>query len=158
MTENQTTEDFTDDRENDVSPTEDEQGTQMVSTPADEQVSSSNLDEEFDDDRTSSKDTFDRAYVEKLRKQAGDYRVKAKELGEQLFHARVAATGRLADPSDLPYDENLLDDMPALEAAIEALLERKPHLAARTLHGDIGQGQTSTEDTNLADILRSALN
>lgn len=158
MTENQAAEDFTDDRENDVSPThaaEDEKGTQMVGTPDEGDAPDVHPS---DDDRTSSKDTFDRAYVEKLRKQAGDYRVKAKELGEQLFHARVAATGRLADPSDLPYDENLLDDMPALEAAIEALLERKPHLAARTLHGDIGQGQTSTEETNLADILRSALN
>ncbi len=68
----------------------------------------------------------------------------------------MTATGRLADPSDLPYDEAHLDDETALTAAIDGLLLRKPHLASRRPVGDIGQGATAASDTvNLAGILRA---
>ena len=40
----------------------------------------------------------------------------------------MAATGRLADPSDLPFDESHIDYPEALTAAIDDLLTRKPHL------------------------------
>ena len=103
-------------------------------------------------------ETFPRAYVEQLRQEAADARVKAKRAdayAEQLFVARVAATGRLADPSDLPFDLALVDDHPGLEAAIDALLATKPHLASRTPRGNIGQGTTASPDTvDLAALLR----
>ncbi len=68
----------------------------------------------------------------------------------------MAATGRLADPSDLPYDEIHLDDETALTAAIDELLTRKPHLASRRPVGDIGQGATAASDSvDLAGILRA---
>ena len=38
---------------------------------------------------------------------------KADDYAQALFTARVAATGRLADPSDLPFDPELVDDMAA---------------------------------------------
>lgn len=102
---------------------------------------------------------FPREYVEKLRKEAADARVRAKRadtLAEQLFHSRVAALGRLADPADLPYDEALLDDTAALEAAVDQLVETKPHLAARRPRGNIGQGETSGAATvDLAGLLRA---
>lgn len=104
-------------------------------------------------------ETFPREYVEKLRKEAAEARQKAKRAGDYaraLFAARVAATGRLADPSDLPFDPELVDDLPAMEAAIGALLEAHPHYASRTPQGDIGQGATTTADTvDLAGILRA---
>ena len=53
----------------------------------------------------------------------------------------MKATGRLADPTDLEFDEDHLDDPDALAAAIDDLLARKPHLASRKPVGDIGQGQ-----------------
>lgn len=92
-------------------------------------------------------DTFPRAYVEELRAESARHRTAAKEaaeavtpLQERLFSLLVAGTGRLADPTDLPFDASLIDDEAALTGAIDALLERKPHLASRTVSGDIGQG------------------
>lgn len=71
-----------------------------------------------------------------------DAEARADEYARALFEARVAATGRLADPTDLAYSADLLDDAEALTAAIDALLERKPHLASRRpAWGDVGAGQ-----------------
>ncbi|GAB3698477.1 hypothetical protein [Mariniluteicoccus flavus] len=107
-------------------------------------------------------ETFPRDYVEKLRKEAADHRAKAKDrddLARELFHSRVSALGRLADPDDLPYDEKLLSDLPALEAAVDDLLSRKPHLASRTPRGDIGQGASApSENVDLAALLRAGAN
>ena len=104
-------------------------------------------------------ETFPREYVEKLRKEAAEARQKAKKADDYaraLFAARVAATGRLADPSDLPFNTDLVDDLPALEAAIDDLLAQHPHYAARTPRGDIGQGVGAVrhDDIDLAAILR----
>ncbi len=105
-------------------------------------------------------ETFPRAYVEKLRQEAADARVRAKradDLARELFTARVAATGRLADPNDLPFDDALLADMPALEAAIDELVAQHPHYAARRPRGDIGQGATGSDGgtVDLAGLLRA---
>lgn len=105
-------------------------------------------------------ETFPREYVEKLRKEAADARVKAKradDLARELFTARVTATGRLADPSDLPFSDELVADADALNAAIDGLLAAKPHLASRTPRGDVGQGPTggNSGDVDLAAMLRA---
>lgn len=92
-------------------------------------------------------ETFPKAYVDKLRDEAAQGRTKAKRYDDRatrLHTALIAATGKLADPTDLPFDEAHLDDQEALEAAIEELLTAKPHLASRTPRGDIGQGTTGT--------------
>ncbi len=113
-------------------------------------------------DPETKQETFPRAYVEQLRQEAADARVKARradDLARQLFSARVAATGLLVDPADLPYDEQLLDDPAAMEAAIEALITAKPHLASRIPRGDIGQGVSDPADTvDLAALLRAGAN
>lgn len=104
-------------------------------------------------------ETFPRDYVEKLRKESADARVKAKradDLAARLHTALVAATGRLADPSDLPFDEAHLEDADALSAAVDALVAVKPHLASRRPFGAIGQGVTPTPaGVDLAGILRA---
>lgn len=109
---------------------------------------------------TESTETFPREYVEKLRQEAAEARVKAKradDLARALFASRVAATGRLADPSDLPFDENLLDDAAAMNTAIDELLADHPHYAARTPRGNVGQGAmtSSTATVDLAGLLRA---
>ena len=118
--------------------------------PADEQT--------VDDDA----DAFPRAYVDKLRKEAADARVKAKDrddIAARLHTSLVAASGRLADPSDLPFDEAHLSDPDALTAALDELLARKPHLASRRPVGDIGQGVSAvTSSVDLAGILRHNAN
>lgn len=107
---------------------------------------------------TGDPETFPKAYVEKLRKEAADNRVKAKNadnLAARLHTSLVASTGKLADPSDLPFDEAHLDDPEALDAAIEELITAKPHLASRTPRGNIGQGVSgkSSDDFSLAGWL-----
>lgn len=103
-------------------------------------------------------DTFPRSYVDKLRKEAADARVKVKDrddLAARLHSSLVAATGRLADPSDLPFDEAHLGDPDALTAAVDELLARKPHLASRRPVGDVGQGvSVPASSVDLAGILR----
>lgn len=104
-------------------------------------------------------DTFDRDYVEKLRAEAAEHRVKAKraeEYAQEVFYGRVAALGKLADPTDLTYDETLLEDRAAMEAAVDELVARKPHLADRRPTGDIDQGPRPQGQTvDLAGMLRS---
>ncbi len=105
-------------------------------------------------------DTFPRSYVEKLRQEAAEARVKAKkaaDLAREVFTLRVAATGRLADPSDLPYDESLFNDPSKLDAAIDELVAQHPHYAARKPRGDVGQGASrpDTGAVDLAAILRA---
>jgi hypothetical protein len=41
-----------------------------------------------------------------------------------------ALAGQLADPTDLEFDEDHLDDPYAQAAAVDDLLARKPHLAS----------------------------
>ncbi len=103
---------------------------------------------------------FDRPYVEKLRKEAADARVRAKDrdtLAAALWSARVAATGRLADPTDIPLPDDADPlDAEAIEVAVTELLARKPHLASRKPRGDVGQGMAgSTSSVDLAGMLRS---
>jgi hypothetical protein len=58
----------------------------------------------------------------------------------------VQATGKLADAEDLPYDAELLADEDKLTAAIDELIKRKPHLAARKVSGSVGQGVTGNRE------------
>ena len=103
-------------------------------------------------------DTFPRSYVEQLRQENGRYRQRAQradDLAHRLHTALVEQTGKLADASDLPFDEKHLDDADSLTAAIDELLAEKPHLAARRIAGDIGQGASKPSDgVNLLNILR----
>ncbi|WP_311520893.1 hypothetical protein [uncultured Corynebacterium sp.] len=126
------------------------------------------VDVPADNDTNDEKaDTFDRAYVEKLRRENADYRARAKDRDEvaatrddyarRLHAALVRADGRLADPDDLPFDAAHLDDADALTAAIGDLVERKPGLRARQYGGDVGagaRGDTPKVNTDLIEIIR----
>jgi hypothetical protein len=88
-------------------------------------------------------ETFPREVVERLRQENGKYRQRAQqadELAQRLHVELVKATGRLADPTDLPFDAEHLDNGERLTQAIDELLAAKPHLASRRPSGDIGQG------------------
>ncbi len=108
-------------------------------------------------------ETFDREYVQKLRDEAAGHRVKAKRadaLAAALVTAQAALTGKLADPTDLPFSGELLDDDGLVDeakvrAAVDDLLARKPHLAARRPTGDVGQGaRPEGGEVGLAALLR----
>ncbi len=108
-------------------------------------------------------ETFDRAYVQKLRDEAAGHRVRAKRadaLAARLVTAQAALTSKLADPTDLPFDDDLLDDDGLVDedkvrVAVDALIKRKPHLAARRPTGNVGQGaRAETQEIGLASLLR----
>ena len=110
-------------------------------------------------DQDGDPDVFPREYVENLRQENGRYRQRAGQAdtyAERLHTALVAATGKLADPSDLPFDEAHLDDPERLSAAVDDLISRKPHLASRKPSGDIGQGGRGSGDAplGLLDLLK----
>ena len=91
-------------------------------------------------------DTFPRSHVKQLRQENGKYRQRAQradEYAERLHVELVRATGRLADPTDLAFDDQHLDDPDALAAAVDELVSRKPHLASRRPIGEIGQGAST---------------
>ena len=100
-----------------------------------------------------------RSYVEKLRPESARYRERARNAdayAERLHVELVRATGRLADPTDLEFNEDNLDDPDALAAAVDDLLARKPHLASRRPTGEIGQGASppAASSVDLAALLR----
>lgn len=138
-----------------VETTTDDQGVPNGTPTPDKKLSPAPV---TDSESESEPDTFDRAYVEKLRQENGKYRQRAQradDLAHRLHTALVEQTGKLADASDLPFDEKHLDDADSLTAAIDELLTAKPHLAARRIAGDIGQGASKPSDgVNLLNILR----
>lgn len=97
--------------------------------------------------------------VEELRQENGKYRQRtqrADQVAQRLHVELVRATGRLADPTDLAFDESHLGDPDALNAAVDELLTRKPHLASRRPTGEIGQGVSppAASSVDLAALLR----
>ena len=74
--------------------------------------------------------------------------------------AQAALTGKLADPTDLPFTDGLLDDDGVVDeakvhAAVDELIKRKPHLAARRPTGNVGQGaRPEAPGIGLAAMLR----
>jgi len=96
--------------------------------------------------------------VTKLRQEAAKSRTRAKQADDyaQRLHARlVKADGRLADPTDLAFDEEHLTDPDKLTAAIDSLLEAKPHFRSRkpAAGTDIGQGQRGPAATTAPSVL-----
>lgn len=136
----------------DDQPTEDSTAEQPAETTAD-------TDPTTDTPEDAEPETYPAEVVKALRKENAEHRTKAKradDLAERLHLALVTATGRLADPTDLPFDEAHLDDPDALTAAIEDLLVGKPHLGDRRPTGSVGQGATAdTATVDLAGMLRA---
>lgn len=110
---------------------------------------------------SESEEPAERSEVGKLRRESANYRTRlreseqrADELARELVAARIRESGRLADPTDLDPDPALLEDG-ALDAAIDDLLERKPHLKARSF-GDVGQHDRAASDgVSLGSLLRN---
>lgn len=110
-----------------------------------ESLNSEDISESANSDHDG--DSFSRSYVETLRSESANYRTQNKDLRSELWAARVAAAGRLADPADLPLpDAADPTDAEQVTAAIDELLAAKPHYAARRATGDIGQ-HSAADDT-----------
>ena len=111
-------------------------------------------------------ETFDKAYVEKLRRENAAKRKEKEEL-ENKFKLKIrdmvikSEAGQiLADPNDLliynpdldVFDEegNVVADR--IREAAHELRQSKPHLAARQFGQDIGTGNRGKETKPLRDI------
>lgn len=138
------------------------EGVRETDTPDENQGSGSDGHDDqdssqgHDDPGSDEQDTFPRAYVEKLRKENAGYREKAKrteELEHRLHHALVAADGRLADPDDLEFAPEHLDDPDALAAAVTDLVKNKPGLKAQKFTGSIGAGDRGTPKKAPVDLI-----
>ncbi len=133
-----------------------EQTTEETTEPEAEVVEPT---EETTEGEETEESTFPLSYVQELRQESAKHRTRAQradDLAARLHTALVSATGRLADPSDLPFEESHVDDAEALTAAIDDLLTRKPHLASRRVTGDVGQGASKSGETvDLAGMLRA---
>ncbi len=127
-------------------------------TGTDQVVDNSSVSETDETSTEEEPEQFPAEYVRKLRDESAKHRTRAQradDLAARLHTALVSATGRLADPTDLPFEESHLDDAEALATAVDELLTRKPHLASRRVSGDVGQGATKTGETvDLAGMLR----
>ena len=131
--------------------------TSLTESPTDEPATPEATETEVEVEQAP--EVFPREVVEKLRQENGKYRQRAKHadaLAQRLHTELVRATGKLADPSDLPFDETHLDDPEALADAIDDLLDQKPHLASRRPVGDIGQGHrgAAAEPFSLLGLLK----
>lgn len=102
-------------------------------------------------------DVFPRQYVEELRKESAGYRDRANALAKRLHRQLVAATERLENPDDLPFDAEHIDDADKLSTAIDSLLAERPYFAKRKVSGDAGQGPrggNASAPSNFSDLLR----
>lgn len=106
-------------------------------------------------------DTFPRSYVEELRGENATYRNRAKdaetkadELAKALWTERVRSLGVLADPADLPYDPEALDDLEQIRSQADELLSSKPHLRTRKITERAGQGERGAETVSLVELLQ----
>ena len=115
--------------------TEDPAGTE--SAPAEDPAGTEPAPAEDDEDDEDG-DTVPRSYVKRLRERSAGYRTRANaaearadELERALFTERVRALDVLADPTDLPFSAELLDDPDALRDAVDALVASRPHYRRR---------------------------
>jgi hypothetical protein len=108
--------------------------------------------------------SYDADYVAELRQEAAENRVKAKraeDLARQAVRAYTEGKGQLIDPEDLAFDPAFLDedglvDFDKVRAAIDALVQRKPHLASQRPTSTITQGaQPEPSRVDLHGILRA---
>lgn len=114
---------------------DDEAGTEQEAgeSPADSPDDASEGDAGADDAEDREAENTDAA--------ADELKAANEALQVRLQEALVRIDGRLADPTDLPFDPSFIDDPEALDAAITALVKKKPGLMARQPGGNIGNGK-----------------
>lgn len=140
----------------DQSPQGDPETPAAGDSAANNSEASGDTDGGTDTTESDDADTFSREYVQELRQESAGYRTRVRDLEQQLHRLQVQQTGALADPADLEFDAAHLESPEALQAAIDALLADKPHLKARRIVGDVGQGNrgSAPAEVNLLGMLQ----
>ena len=147
-------------------PTVESGGHELPTAPGDDLGATGSPSGTEQQPETDAADTFDRAYVEDLRKEAAEARVKANQSDElrlKLMDAakQLATAGVIRDPADLPdnsefWGEDGLPDHEKIREAAEVLVTTKPWLAKA--RGSVGQGARAEPpaEVTLGGILRGA--
>ena len=162
----------TDDDDQLQQPAEDDQQQQQPAEDDDQQPAEDDDQQPAeDDDQQPAEDddqqTFPLPYVKRLRERSAGYRARAKtaearvgELERELFTERVRALDLLADPADLPYDSELLDDPDALAEAVQQLVRDRPHYRRRGTIDAAGTGSRdqagAADGVSLTGIMRGS--
>lgn len=139
----------------DEEPTQDEEDEETDTTDNNEERDGNADETEEQQDGEAGEETRSRnAEAAKYRKQRNEARERADDYGRRLFTELVRSTGKLTDPTDMEYNAELLDSPDALQAAVDELATRKPHLKARRFP-DMGQhGRQQPTGPSLGDLLR----
>ncbi len=142
---------------------EDTAGTEPPAPAEDEDPAPAPAEDDEDEDEDG--DSFPRSYVKRLRERSAGYRARAKtaegraaELERALFTERVRALDVLADPTDLPFNAEILDDPDALRDAVDALVRDRPHYRRRGTADPAGTGSRQrsrpADTVSLSAIMR----
>lgn len=118
-------------------------------------------------DADSEPDTFSRDYVNKLRDEAAQHRLRAKRTdaaNARLLDALIASDGRLLDPEALPLSDDLLDDDGIVDPgkvadAVGSLVERKAYLLKPPAPAPLPQGvrEDVPQPLSLLEVARRML-
>lgn len=144
-------------------------GTTDAEVSTDHASTDAELTETTDDAADTTEDAAeveqDAVGVDKVRREARNLRerlktseARAEALARRLHAELTRSSGKLADVTDLAYDAAHLDDADTLTAAIDSLLEAKPHLRSRVPSGgNVGQGakDNASPPTSLLSHLKS---
>lgn len=136
-------------------PAEDE-----VSTPAEVAVGADEVEQAPEPEPEPDTEVIDKVRREarNLRERLKTSEARAEELARRLHTELTRSSGKLADATDLAFDATHLDDASTLAAAIDSLLDAKPHLRSRVPSGgNVGQGakDTDKQPTSLLTHLKS---
>ena len=74
-------------------------------------------------------------------------------LARRLHAELVRRDGRVADPADIPFNPDHLDDESALTAAIDQAVESRPAIRSRQYGGDIGAGNRGRAPAAPVDLI-----
>ena len=144
--------------------TEDDEQQQPAPAEDDEQQQPAPAEDDQDEgDGELEGESFPRSYVQRLRERSAGYRTKAKdlearsaELERALFTERVRALDVLADPADLEFNADLLDDPDKLRDAVDALVSKSPHYRRRGTASNTGarEQHDGSEPVSLLGLMR----
>lgn len=140
-----------------VSPNEEATDVQETDADVQEQQAQDEEQDEAQESDSAAEDVDaeeDTDPLVKLQEELDDAEKRAETYAKRLHEALVRLDGRLADPKDLDFSLDHLDNPDALDEAIGDLIKRKPGLRARQLSGDVGAGARGNEKQAKPDLMQ----
>lgn len=118
-----------------------------------------NAPESAEDESEGNEGNSGETQTPETRDSQPNYQQLAHDYATRLHEALVKLDGRLADPTDLAYSDEHLENPQALTEAITELIHRKPGLRSKQYTNDVGAGQRGAKPStklDLVDIIRNS--